>query len=251
VLAAVTFDFWGTLAQDTPETLERQQQLRLRALRAALARAGAAVGESEVAEAYDRSGELMRARYWSRHLDPGLPAQVRLVLECCAPGITGRMATGALEQAVEDYVGPALLHLPPLVPGVADAVRALAARGVILGVICNTGRTPGSVLRRVLAAHDLLRYFRVTTYSDEVGRRKPDPEIFRLTLASTGAAAVDSAHIGDSAVDDVVGARDAGMLAIHYTAGVRAPAAEAHVAIGHFAELAPRVFGLRAGGGLR
>ena len=81
-------------------------------------------------------------------------------------------------------------------------MRALAARGVALGIISNTGRTPGTVLRRFLEGHDLLRYFRAVTYSDEIGRRKPDGEIFRRTLAQLGpelgAVPAEIAHIGDN-----------------------------------------------------
>jgi putative hydrolase of the HAD superfamily len=242
VLAAVTFDFWGTLAQDSVETLEIQHGLRIRALGEGLRGAGAALGEDHVARGYERSGELMRERFWTRHRDPGLREQVELALECCAPGIVERMSPALLEVTVEAYSAPTLLHPPALVPGAADAVRALADRGVILAVVSNTGRTPGAVLRRVLERHDLLRHFRATSYSDEIGRRKPDAEIFRVTLERAGAEAARTAHVGDNPVDDVIGARRAGMLAVHYTGPSRPPAPEADLAVADLAELPHRLF---------
>jgi putative hydrolase of the HAD superfamily len=82
-----------------------------------------------------------------------------------------------------------VLYRPPeLTPRAAEAVRELASRGVALGIISNTGRTPGLILRRVLDRHDPLRRFTAVSYSDEVGYRKPDAEIFRRTLPSPTSA---------------------------------------------------------------
>jgi putative hydrolase of the HAD superfamily len=242
MVEAVTFDFWGTIAQDSPETLEAQRILRVRALCTALFRAGVSISEDETAEGYARSGDLLWERFWNHHRDPGLAAQVRLVLECCAPGVTGRMPDAVLDEAIEGYVVPTLVHRPALVPGAADAVRELAAHGIALGIVSNTGRTPGRVLRQLLEQHDLLRYFAAVTYSDEVGCRKPHREIFHLTLARIGVGPAAAAHVGDNPVDDVAGARDAGMIAVHYTAANRPAALAADLAIGRLCELAPGLF---------
>src|SRR5437773_2387337 len=83
------------------------------------------------------------------------------------------------------------------------AVRELASRGVALGIVSNTGRTPGVILRRVLERHGLLRHFKAISYSDEVGYRKPDGEIFRRTLAELGFDAGEAAHVGDNPIADV------------------------------------------------
>ena len=242
MLTAVTFDFWGTLAQDSPETLALQQALRIQAIRRTLDRVGVALGEAETVAAYDRSGALLWERFWSRHRDPGLREQVRLVLDCCAPGIAARIGEALLAETVEAYAAPTLIHPPALVPGAAHAVRALSAHGITLAVISNTGRTPGAVLRKLLERHDLARHFATTTFSDEVGCRKPDSEIFRLTLERAGAPPGAAAHVGDNPVDDVAGARGAGMLAVHYTGGDRPGSDQAHIAVGDLTELADRLF---------
>lgn len=242
MIRVVTFDFWDTLVCDSAANLRAQRGLRIEAIRRALGQAGVPLTEAEAEEAHDRSGRLLEERFWNRHRDPGHEEQVRLVLESAAPGVTARMSRALFEEAVEAYISPVLSYPPALNPGVAEAVRGLAAGGVRLGIISNTGRTPGIVLRRVLERHGLLDFFGAVSYSDEVGVRKPDPEIFRVTLERAGSEPAEAAHVGDNPVADVQGARGIGMRAVHYVPGGRGPAADADLAVAHLAELPQRLF---------
>lgn len=245
MIRAVTFDFWQTLVDDSPDNLAAQRRLRLEALRAALAGAGMPVDPAEVEAGYERSQQVLDARFWSQHRDPTFPEQVGIVLDCVAPGAATRVTGETLEALRRGYAEPVLRFPPALCPGAAEAVRALAARGVALGIISNTGRTPGTVLRRFLEGHDLLRYFRAVTYSDEIGRRKPDGEIFRRTLAQLGpelgAVPAEIAHIGDNPDADVAGARGMGIRAVHYAAGGRTPSPLADLVVTDLAELPDRL----------
>ena len=71
--------------------------------------------------------------------------------------------------------------------------------------------------KRLLEHFGLLDCFTHTTFSDEVGVRKPDPEIFALTLRALGSDAASAVHVGDDAILDVQGARAAGMRVIQVT----------------------------------
>ena len=82
-------------------------------------------------------------------------------------------------------------------------------------------RTPGVVLRKILDRYGLLAPFKLLTFSDECGVRKPDPEIFHLTLRQVGLAPREAVHVGDDSVLDVQGAQGAGMRAIQVTATPR------------------------------
>src|SRR5690242_20103752 len=57
-------------------------------------------------------------------------------------------------------------------------LEALRARGIKTGLVANSWPDPGRVLRRDAEAFGLAGLFDVLVYSEEVGRRKPDPEIF-------------------------------------------------------------------------
>jgi putative hydrolase of the HAD superfamily len=75
-------------------------------------------------------------------------------------------------------------------------------------------RTPGATLRHLLERFRLLGYFAYTTFSDEVGIRKPAPEIFALTLRAIGGDPATAVHVGDDPILDVRGAQAAGMRVI-------------------------------------
>jgi putative hydrolase of the HAD superfamily len=251
VIRLVTFDFWDTLVTDSPVNLRAQRALRVTAIRRALLDAGVSATEAEAEDVHERSGVLLAERYWSRNRDPSPAEQLRIVLDAAGPGTAARLAPAAFAAALEAYISPVLMHPPDLCPGAASAVRELAARGVRLGIVSNTGRTPGLILRRVLERHGLLGHFEAISYSDEVGVRKPDALIFRATLARAAVGPEETVHIGDNPDADVLGARAVGMRAAHYTAGFRAPAIDADLVVSDLALLPAAVFRIASsrGGG--
>jgi FMN phosphatase YigB (HAD superfamily) len=248
VIRAVTFDFWQTLADDTADNLAAQRRLRLEVLQAALADAGLGLDAGAVEAGYERSQGLLEARFWDQHRDPGFPEQVALVLDCLVPGAAARFSGPRLDALLRGYGEPVLRYPPLLCPGAAEAVRGLASRGIALGIISNTGRTPGLVLRQYLERHDLLRCFRAVSFSDEVGVRKPDAEIFRRTLVKlgpeAGISAAETAHVGDNPHADVEGARSLGMRAVYYTAGGRPASTRADLVVADLATLPERLAAL-------
>jgi putative hydrolase of the HAD superfamily len=148
--------------------------------------------------------------------------------------------------AVQGYIEPVLLHPPEMMPGADVAVARLAALGVPLGIVSNTGRTPGVVLRRVLERYGMLRHFHALSYSDEVGVRKPASEIFARTLTGLGVAPPRALHVGDNPEADIQGARSLGMRTAHYAFDGRAPSPDADLVVTHLAELPDRLADLLA-----
>jgi len=65
----------------------------------------------------------------------------------------------------------------------------------------------------------IVHYFDVLTFSDELRIRKPDPQIFLLTLKRLESSPSGSIHIGDELQTDVMGAKGVGMRAIHFDEG--------------------------------
>ncbi|HSB68522.1 MAG TPA: HAD family hydrolase [Candidatus Methylomirabilis sp.] len=214
MLRAVTFDLWQTLIQDTPEGLRQARAGRVRGIHEVLVRHGLAVDLTRVDDAYDRVGNRMEW-LWASQQDVGSRGQVRWLLE--AVGLESRVPSqGTLMDQLDDaYCLPILSALPVTNEGAREVLEALSRRGLPLALICNTGRTPGRMLRLVLDRLALAPYLRVLTFSDEVGLRKPHPEIFRQTLSALGVAPEEAAHIGDDLTTDVAGARGIGMRAVH------------------------------------
>ena len=241
MIQVVTFDFWQTLVIDTPENLQRGKELRLEGTASVLARAGRPSRPEDLEAAYEASGIALTDRFWANHRDPPYREQVKIFLELAAPGVTADLSPELFEEAVAAYITPVLRLLPRPVAGAVEALSALRELGLTLGIISNTGRTPGMVLRKVLDHYGLLGYFTVLSYSDEVGYRKPHPAIFTGTLRRAGAEPARALHVGDDAGADVAGARSVGMRVGHFRAGGGSPAPEADFVLHHFAELPDRV----------
>ncbi len=241
MIRVVTFDFWQTLIVDTPENLERGKALRLEGIGSVLARAGRPTAPAALEAAYDASGRVLVERFWDGHRDLPYREQVEVFLELAVPGVTAGLPEALFEEAVAAYINPVLQLLPRVVSGASDALDALARRGLTLGIISNTGRTPGVILRQVLDRHGLLGYFTVLSYSDEIGYRKPHPAIFKETLRRAGAEPASALHIGDDATTDVAGARSIGMRAGHFAAVRGGGAPEADFVLHDLAELPERL----------
>ena len=181
-----------------------------------LGAAGLRVPGAALERAYEESGVFL-SRVWSQNRDVPVTEHVRAILAAVDAGLPHRVTAETLAMLVEAYARPALLVPPAVDESARAALATLTARGYTLAVVSNIMRTPGVTLRKLLERFGLLGYFRHTTFSDEVGVRKPDPEIFALTLRAVGAHPESAVHVGDDEVLDVHGARAAGMRTIHVT----------------------------------
>jgi putative hydrolase of the HAD superfamily len=224
----VTIDFWGTLLYDGPSSDERYKRRRMADFQKILAGEGVKATAAELDQAYEASGSYL-ARIWSARRDVPVEAHVKAVLDALDPNLSPRLASDVLRALVEAYARPALVVPPAVDEGALAALDTLSTRGCTLAVVSNTMRTPGVALRKLLEQYRLLGFFKHTTFSDEVGIRKPDPEIFHLTLRAVGGEPEHAVHVGDDTVLDVQGARAAGMRTIQVTSaslralGVQAP----------------------------
>ncbi|MBI4638354.1 MAG: HAD family hydrolase [Candidatus Rokubacteria bacterium] len=225
-ITTVTIDFWGTLLFDGPGSDERYKRQRLNDFEVILRVAGVRASRGELDRAYEASGAYL-ARVWASHRDVPVRNHVDAILTALARDLPTHLPAAVLAQLLDAYSRPALVVPPAVDDGALAALEALAARGYTLALVSNTMRTPGATLRKLLERYRLLGCFKQTTFSDEVGVRKPAPEIFALTLRAVGGEPAAAVHVGDDTVLDVRGARAAGMRAIQVTsASLRALGAE-------------------------
>jgi putative hydrolase of the HAD superfamily len=244
MIGLVTLDFWQTLFADTADGLSRAHVLRLDGIRATLAAAGRPCVAADLATADARALDAFKA-IWAEHRDVAADEQLRMFLAMLDPALPAALDGATLDRLAQAYQEPALTHRPVITPAAAEAVRALRDDGVALGVISNTGRTPGRVLRRLLADAGLLPCFDVLVFSDEAGVRKPAAAIFRRVLDHLRIAPADAVHVGDDPVTDVAGARAVGMHAIHYVPDPAPSAGAADAVMRRFTDLPRLVAGLR------
>ena len=206
----VTFDLWETLIFDPPEHPPRRREARLGVFQRALHDFGYVISAEQLEEAYDSSWERIKAS-WRNHADMDIPGQVRtwiatlngsdVLLEDAQYNVLNRL-----------YVQPFCDLGADILPGAIDTVRAAREAGFIVGLISNTGRTPGWALRECMDRLGLLSLFDFTMFSNEELVRKPSTEIFRRAAAKAGVSR--GLHIGDSFEYDVQGAITAGWTPI-------------------------------------
>lgn len=213
-IQTITIDFWGTLLLDNASADNRYKGRRMGEFVDILARAGLAVPRHALDAAYDASAGYL-GRIWGEYRDVPVEGHVSAILAAAEPDLARRVSRTVMEELVEAYARPALLVPPSVDPAARTAVDTLVRRGYALVLISNTMRTPGFALRRLLERYGLLPYFKETIFSDEVGIRKPAPEIFSLALRAVGGEVATAVHVGDDAVLDIEGARMAGMRVIH------------------------------------
>jgi HAD superfamily hydrolase (TIGR01509 family) len=237
LVRAVTLDLWGTLFLDGPGSDERYKRQRLAGMQAGLAGAGIAVAPAQLERAYAATGRWLGS-LWQVNRDVSVREHVVALLEAVDPALSDRVSDESMAALIRAYASPALVAPPAIDPGARVALETLAAEGVVLAVVSNTMRTPGEVVRQVLAQSELLPLFQVLTFSDECGIRKPAPAIFRRTLEALGVLPEDAVHVGDDPILDVEGARDAGLRVIQATPDGRATApVKPDAVIRHLGEL--------------
>lgn len=205
MLHTVTFDFWGTLYQNA---YAREDRLHL--LQEALAAHDQPRSREEIEAAYAHARSVWD-RTWREE-------QRSIPIERWLHEILTHLNAELPEETLID-LGAAIEEVylqsdrPRPVPGASEVVPRLAQR-YRLGLISDTGLTPGRVLRKIMDRDGLLRHFQALTFSDELGAAKPLPAPFLHTLERLDAQPERAAHVGDLPETDLRGARDVGMKAV-------------------------------------
>ena len=212
-ITAVTFDLWQTLIVDSRGLGSARTQLRLDGTREALARFGEDYSQEAIRDAYDRCYRQCRLIRLD-DLDVSFSQQVGMFLDNISAGLTERLDRDTLEEVARVYADSFLVHPPAVHEDALAVLRDLKAMGLALGLISNTGMTPGATFRSFMQAQGILGYFDVLTFSDEVNLAKPSQEIFLLTLGAMGVSPPETAHVGDDLVNDVAGANRCGLKTV-------------------------------------
>jgi putative hydrolase of the HAD superfamily len=226
---AVTFDCWNTLLRE--EDWREAHRRRTDALLHAARETGARVEAEQATAAFDRA--------WQRHIDlweQGVASGARDVAGWAMEAL-GALTHGATFELLVAHFEHAS-HSSRVVPvdGAVETVERLAAAGVPCALVCDTGLTPGRVVREHLERLGMIPGLRAQLFSDEVGVPKPNPKIFHAALVALGVAPGGAFHVGDLRRTDVAGARGLGMTSVRLTAahddGSPLPEAD-HVAASH------------------
>ena len=236
MIKAIAFDLWETLITDTPELSRRQERLRLTRLEEILSANGHPETAERLEHAHGKLWHRCHELYWSADRDVPCRTQIEHFLEVLGiePASLGEEVLAELERA---YAGAALEVLPAPVDGANDLLREVRSRDLRVGLISNTGRTPGYVLRDVLDRLELAPSIDAMVFSNEHGECKPRASIFERLGDELGVRCDEIVFVGDNLYVDVWGAQRCGMQAVHFVPAVRGTAVAPPV--DHDLEIAP------------
>jgi putative hydrolase of the HAD superfamily len=179
---AVIFDLWETL-------VDWDREAAAGMLAAVADRAGLAPDEFH--------------RRWDSRENPRYVGPIRAALR----------SIGVAGDAIEDVCALRLDYSrQALVPraGVAETLRALRARGYLLGLITVCTEE----VELLFPETQLAGLFDVEVFSNAVGLAKPDPRIYLHCCELLGVSPDEAVFVGDGANDELAGARRVGMEAI-------------------------------------
>jgi putative hydrolase of the HAD superfamily len=202
-IRAVTYDCWGTLLKD--RDWEGAMAIRTGALRRFL-------------DLEDGDARALLNEAWTHHDEAWKQVETfgpgRMAAYCLeSRGIDDDDAIAELTRAFEEA---SLENGVDRVEGALETITVLEDNNIRLGLVCDTGFTPGRVVRELLGDVGLIGHLEVLCFSDEVGVPKPGNEIFAKALAELGARPPEAVHVGDLKRTDIAGARDIGMRGIRF-----------------------------------
>lgn len=96
--------------------------------------------------------------------------------------------------------------------GLVELIAELGEHGVPLALLTNNVKEFGSFWKRMIPVNDL---FDTVVDSSEVGMRKPDPRIYKITLERLGSRAEETIFVDDT-YENVIAAEKLGMTGIHF-----------------------------------
>ena len=212
-IEAVTLDLWQTLVVDTREWGRLRTQIRIDDTVAALQEVGEQVTEEQVREAF-RAGYREGRSIREQGLELTFREQVETFVTGISEGIMDRISGETFTHILNRY-SDAFYDSPPMLPeGIPEMLLSLRTAGYKVGLISNTGMTPGQLFRAYFKEHGIADFFDYMTFSDEVGMSKPASPIFFHTFASMGCNAANTVHVGDHKKNDIAGASEIGMRTV-------------------------------------
>jgi putative hydrolase of the HAD superfamily len=218
VIKAITFDLWDTLLIDDSDEPKRKSRgipskpVERRELVYNALKKKKSIPRMKVDTAYNVVDSAFRHVWYTHNVTWSVKERLQILLD----GLGRELPEKDLLNIVQRHEEMELDFKPDLAPGAADMLGKLH-RKYRLGVISDTIFSPGHTLRQILEHYNIKKYFDTFTFSDEIGRSKPDPAVFKSAANSLNVHIHEIVHIGDRDEKDVEGPHAVGAKAIFTT----------------------------------
>ncbi len=226
MIAAITFDFWDTLAADDSDEPKRTElgllpkpAERARLFARHITERYPQISTKAATAAYEAANHQFREEWHTEFRTPGVATRLYYAYEHLGlkpkPGHYARIMR-EIDMLVLEIETMEVRIPPNFVSGVHYTLQRLSQE-YKLGIVSDTIHTHGRGLRHLLATAGLLPYFNYLVFSDEVGASKPSATVFRQAAIGLDVAPNQIVHVGDRESNDVVGPRKVGMKSILFT----------------------------------
>jgi putative hydrolase of the HAD superfamily len=211
-IKAVTFDLWETLLFEKDGWNQRRTNARCQNLAQTLSRLGVRIPAEQFVFAFKEMTSWLE-NIWEDNREVTNYDQVQFIIKTASKNRVS-LKQKWINQLSLAYIS-AIFDVPPILnPDASKVLQLLRDQNKRVGIICNTGITPGFGLRKVLTDMQVADYFDLMLFSDEVGVRKPNVEIFKIAAQKLHTEPHNIVHVGDNIKSDVWGAQNAGFRAI-------------------------------------
>lgn len=209
-LKVITIDFWNTLF-DSSNSQERNKY-RNQAIYKTIIEQGIEITEKQIRDGISASWAHFNEN-WIKNMRTPLP---RETVEFFWDFLKIPHNDESIEKIVKLFETIILDYPPQLMPDAGRALEILSKKYKI-GLISDTGFTPGKILKLVMQKNEILDFFEAFSFSDETGVAKPHPEAYLKILRKLDCPPENALHIGDIEQTDIEGALRLGMKAIRFS----------------------------------
>jgi putative hydrolase of the HAD superfamily len=209
-IKVITIDFWNTLF-DSSNGIKRNS-VRQHTFAGEIAKLDVKVSSEQFQEAIQASWEFFNNIWMNEQRTPGTVETITY--------LWGYLKLPFSEESInivsKSFAESILDYPPKLMDGAKETLASLKNKGYKIGLISDTGFTPGKILKQVMNNAGVLEYFDTFSFSDETGVSKPNPTAYTTILNKFDISPEFGLHIGDIEKTDIVGAKQIGMKAIRF-----------------------------------
>jgi len=205
MLEIITFDLWNTIIHN-----KSYKNVRVKILQDFLTQKGRTINLNDIEGTYE---EIFHRFSYNSELNEHRHIYNKNRLENFFKSFNLDITSLEIKKLIKTFESYMLTDPPTLKEGAHEVLYHLS-KTYKIGLISDTGVTPGRIIKKMLQNHGILKFFKATIFSDEVGYYKLNPIMFNIALKKLNGTPEKAVHIGDLLETDIKGARNAGMYTV-------------------------------------
>ncbi|MGD8546089.1 MAG: HAD family hydrolase [Candidatus Bathyarchaeota archaeon] len=214
-IKAVTFDLWETIILERNGWSSKRMNVRCNNLAIEFNKFGIKTSKRQIRLAFTKMFSWL-TDIWNTNKEVTHQDQIEFIIKSVLKNSLA-VNRNLIYQLSPAYTS-AIFEVPPdLNPDAPKVLNWLKEQNKKVGLISNTGLTPGFGLREFLTKKNMAKYFDLMLFSDEIHVRKPDPRIFHIAAEKLQVNPHQIVHIGDNLKSDIQGSKNAEFQTIYLT----------------------------------